>query len=256
MKMRKRVLAVVVVMAMTISMLVGCGTDGKGGDGDLALVTSNNQDEIVETEDAQSVTDDAQTTTDTNEADVSVTEQVEDEMPAEGTFGAIVVPEEAKTGTFIEKTWFDNLPAINVTSENLHDCVWDSKLANTSNGENCSPQLSWDAVEGAKSYAVFMIDGGWMHMDVYTEDTSIPEGVLKSSPRGYQYVGPYPPGGETHTYTIFVFALKNDVGKVKFLFNSGNSIDLIYQGHDTDIDGNTGNVIAAGRLDGTYTDAQ
>lgn len=246
--MRNRVLAFVVVMAMTISMLVGCGTDGKGGDGDLALVTSDNQDEIVETDASQEVTD-------INEAEVSATEQVE-ELPAEGTFGAIEVPDKAKTGTFIEKTWFDNLPAINVTSENLHDCVWDSKLANTSNGENCSPQLSWDAVEGAKNYAVFMIDGGWMHMDVYTEDTSIPEGVLKSSPRGYQYVGPYPPGGETHTYTIFVFALKNDVGKVKFLFNSGNSIDLIYQGHDTDIDGNTGNVIAAGRLDGTYTDAQ
>lgn len=246
--MRKRVLAVVVVMAMTISMFAGCGADGKGGEDNQTVVANDNQDEIAETDASQEVAD-------VNEEDVTVTEEVE-ELPAEGTFGAIKVPDKAKTGTFIEKTWFDNLPAINVTSENLHDCVWDSKLANTSNGENCSPQLSWDAVEGAKSYAVFMIDGGWMHMDVYTEDTSIPEGVLQSSPRGYQYIGPYPPGGETHTYTIFVFALKNDVGKVKFLFNSGNSIDLIYQGHDTDIDGNTGNVIAAGRLDGTYTDAQ
>lgn len=33
----------------------------------------------------------------------------------------------------------------------------------------------------------------------------------------------------------------------------GNSINTIYEGLNTDKDGNTGNVIAYGRLDGNYT---
>ena len=66
-------------------------------------------------------------------------------------------------------------------------------------------------------------------------------------------MGPYPPSG-THTYSVFVFALKDEPGKVKMSFDAGgNSIDMIYSSLDKDKDGNTGNVIAFSRLDGNYT---
>ena len=46
------------------------------------------------------------------------------------------------------------------------------------------------------------------------------------------------------------------VDKVKFMFDNAainNSPEMLFEGHDTDIDGNTGNVLAVGRLEGTYT---
>ena len=90
-------------------------------------------------------------------------------------------------------------------------------------------------------------------MDVFTTETSLAEGAIKRGERGNQYVGPYPPTG-THTYSVFVFALKNDMGKVLLAFDAGgNSIDRIYQELNKDKDGNEGNVIAYGRLDGHYT---
>jgi len=155
--------------------------------------------------------------------------------------------------TFIEKTVFENILSFNVTSSNVKKGVWDEKITNTERGENISPELSWDAVDGAKQYVVIMIDGAWLHMDVFTTETSLAEGAIGRGSRGEQYVGPYPPSG-THTYSVFVFALKNDMGKVPLFFDSGNnSIDEIYQKLDTDIDGASGNVIAYGRLDGDYT---
>lgn len=152
-----------------------------------------------------------------------------------------------------QKTVFDNLTSFKVTSKNLHRGVWDTKISNTEKGSNTSPELTWKSVDNATQYAVFMIDGAWIHMDVFTDKTNLEEGIVKDKPRGFQYVGPYPPEG-THTYTVYVFALKNEPGKVKFMFNSGgNSIDLIYKDLDKDSDGNAGNVIAYGKLSGTYT---
>lgn len=177
-----------------------------------------------------------------------------------GEAGVISIPADAKQGswndisdTYIENITFADIPEISVTSENLSGELWDPKITNTKFGENVSPELKWDTVEGASNYVVIMIDGAWLHMDVFTTETSIAEGAVGKSERGNQYVGPYPPTG-THTYSVFVFALKNEMGKVTLAFDAGgNSIDQIYKGLDTDKDGNTGNVIAYGRLDGNYT---
>ena len=93
-------------------------------------------------------------------------------------------------------------------------------------------------------------------MDVFTDLTELEEGVLKDKPRGFQYVGPYPAEG-THTYTVYVFALKDEPGKVQFLFNSGgNAIDLIYMDLDKSASGNAGNVISCGKLSGKYSAKQ
>ena len=148
---------------------------------------------------------------------------------------------------------FDNLPRFEVASPNVTDGKWDAKITNTKYGENISPELSWEEVEGATNYVVIMLDGSWLHMDVYTTETHLSEGAFGKGERGAQYVGPYPPSG-THTYSIFVFALKGEMSKEDFFFDAGNnSTDKIFKGLDEDKDGNTGNVIAYGRLDGNYT---
>lgn len=200
---------------------------------EIENVTENVTDNTVETaKDVEKET--AEVTENVSEAaDTTSNEKAEDEM-------------------------FSGIPKINVSSPNVKDGVWETRITKTDKGENISPQINWDAVEGAINYAVFMLDltaANWIHMDVYTTDNFIDEGELKDTPRGHQYVGPYPPSG-THTYTIYVLALKNDVNKVKFMFDSAsinNSIEKLVEGHDTDVDGNSGNVIAIGRLDGTYT---
>ena len=159
-----------------------------------------------------------------------------------------------QSDTYIETVAFEDLPTFDISSENLADGVWDPRIANLSSGENMSPELTWEPVEGASQYVVVMIDGGWLHMDVFTTQTSLAAGSVERGERGAQYVGPYPPAGSTHTYTVFVFALRNDMGEVSLMFNTGaNSVDIIYSNLDTDADGNTGNVIAYARLDGNYT---
>ncbi|MBO4580246.1 MAG: hypothetical protein J5715_08845 [Clostridiales bacterium] len=154
---------------------------------------------------------------------------------------------------YISLVPFDNLPTFKATSSNVKDGVWDDKITNTKHGENISPELSWEAVEGASQYVVIMIDAQWLHMDVFTTETSIAEGAIGRGEKGAQYVGPYPPSG-THTYSVFIFALKDDFEKANLYFDSGlNSLEKIFKGLDSDKNGNTGNVIAYARLDGNYT---
>ena len=160
----------------------------------------------------------------------------------------------AQSDTYFDSVSFGDLPTFDLSSANLNNGVWDTKITNTNAGENSSPELTWDKVDGATQYVVIMIDGTWLHMDVFTTETSLAEGAIGRGSRGEQYVGPYPPTGSTHTYSVFVFALKNEIGKVTLSFDNGaNSIEKIYEGLDTDVDGNTGNVIAYARLDGNFT---
>lgn len=160
----------------------------------------------------------------------------------------------AQSDTYIKTVPFEDLPKINVSSSTLANGIWDPKISNTEVGENLSPELTWDAVDGATQYVVIMIDDAWLHMDVFTTETSLAEGAVGRGTRGEQYVGPYPPKGTTHTYTVFVFALKDEMGKVPLAFDGGgNSISKIFDGLDVDVNGNSGNVLAYGRLDGNFT---
>ena len=47
-------------------------------------------------------------------------------------------------------------PSFTITSENLHDGVWDTVIGKEQ-GENKSPQLSWEPVEGANAYGILMM---------------------------------------------------------------------------------------------------
>ena len=137
---------------------------------------------------------------------------------------------------------FDNLDTFKVESDSLERGIWKNEISNQADGRNLNPELHWDSVKGAERYYVIMIDesaDNWMHW--YAEnvtDNSIEEGLFTdefsevSSKDGIttkgQYVGPYPPSG-THTYTVYVFALKLETYSVSDINfdGAGNDIEEI-----------------------------
>lgn len=98
--------------------------------------------------------------------------------------------------------------------------------ATYANGQNLVPGISWDAVDGAKAYAVYILDesaSNWLHLKTITTTNSIKEGENISG----QYVGPYPPSGN-HTYVIYVLALDKAPSSLPGTFDSTNQdIDTI-----------------------------
>lgn len=144
--------------------------------------------------------------------------------------------------------------AFKVTSESLEDGKWVETCANIAEGGNASPQLSWEPVEGATVYVIYMVDmntNNFLHWksDGVTE-TTLPQGWASSA----DYIGPYPPSGSTHQYNIYVFALRAPVERAKGSINSqALKLQEFMEGLDTDKDGNTGNIIAVGKICGNYT---
>ena len=55
----------------------------------------------------------------------------------------------AQSDTYIKSVPFEDLPTINVSSSSLVNGIWDPKISNTEVGQNISPDLTWDAVDGA-----------------------------------------------------------------------------------------------------------
>ncbi|MBR2087068.1 MAG: hypothetical protein IJ906_08035 [Oscillospiraceae bacterium] len=149
------------------------------------------------------------------------------------------------------------VPSFPITSENLHDGVWDTVIGKEQ-GENKSPQLSWEPVEGANAYGILMIDtdaGNWLHWKTGMVTTAgIPLGYAGSD----TYVGPYPPAGTTHSYTIYVAALREaDANVLGFLDNRNDyadyTSDKLLCSMDVTDGGSAGNVIAVGTITGTYS---
>lgn len=144
------------------------------------------------------------------------------------------------------------LPAITLSSDDLHDGVWDADITKTENGSNRSPALTWEPVEGAACYAVYMVDTTatfWLHWkSPEVTETELPAGWAPAA----EYVGPYPPSG-THEYEIRVFALKEAVAEEKSAFDRSNyNFDDLVKALDEGSSG-SGNVLAYGTLTGTYT---
>lgn len=119
-------------------------------------------------------------------------------------------------------------------------------------GENLSPELSWDMVEDASCYAIYMYDANamnflhWRLADI--TDTSIKEGAITSET---MYIGPFPPEG-THHYQIVVYALKHTpklyVGELK------EPADVVAIEDNLNIvDGEEGNVVGIGVVQCTVT---
>lgn len=152
-------------------------------------------------------------------------------------------------------------PAFKVTSESLDGKYWVDGCV--FQGGNASPQLSWEPVEGATTYVIYMVDLTayniihWKSEGV--TETNLPQGWASSAfsqgdTYNADYVGPNPPSGSTNQYNIYVFALKAPVERVKgSLGNQAIKLQEFMDSLDTDAEGNTGNIVAVGRVVGYYT---
>lgn len=144
--------------------------------------------------------------------------------------------------------------AFTVTTNSLTEKgFWEEITANTVNG-NLSPDLSWEPVEGASCYAIYMIDMNthyvihWAQGDI--TETNLPQGFAGTK----YYAGMSPAPGDTHVYNTYVIALKNPVERVKGSVRGINpKAPEFIKALDTDKDGNTGNIIAVGKVSGKYT---
>lgn len=143
---------------------------------------------------------------------------------------------------------------INVTSSSIDEdgllalrCAY--KGQNTE-AQNISPQLSWDSVDGASCYAVYMFDetaSQWIHWKVTDlTKTSLEEGEITIG-----YKGPYPPAGGYHTYSIYVYALKNTPDEYDNSFDVDGKRLVAEEKLDT-YQGNAGNIITSGYISGKY----
>jgi phosphatidylethanolamine-binding protein (PEBP) family uncharacterized protein len=147
-----------------------------------------------------------------------------------------------------------SFPTFDITSSNLNDGKWDEIITNTDKGENKSPQLTWDAVDGAAKYVVIMVDpdgNNWLHWEVVTDKTYLEMGEYSGKSDGY--VGPYPPTG-THQYIVYVFALAGEpYGLNEKIDSSGADIEKIAVELNGSQETGEDNILAIGKLSGTYS---
>ncbi len=187
------------------------------------------------------------TTTEQSSEDTTTTQSTEDTTTT------------ASTTTVVKESFsLENLQVLQVTSEQLQDNVWEEVISNTALGENCSPQLTWDAAEGAGVYAVYMLDeseSNFIHLKTCgIKETSLAAGAVPEyGEKNNRYIGPYPPSG-THDYVIYVYALRDEPkeypGAVK---STGRDALTLGEILDMSANGESGNVLAYGKLAGTYT---
>ena len=152
------------------------------------------------------------------------------------------------------KVYLENLSTFEVTTSSIVDNEWKQECGGSKG--NLSPELTWEAVDGASQYAVIMLDKiahNWLHWFALTDATHLDEGQFADRESGYY--GPYPP--ETHEYTIYVVALADAPEKDHFLIDTtGGDIDSILTKLNTASDGSTGNVISYGMIAADYTPSE
>ncbi len=229
----KKSIVISVVMGVLVFAVAGCRS--AGDDAGTAEVQS---EVTVQNEAAIEVV-----VEDTQEAEVEA--EVATEAESESTTEV-----EAEVNDMFQDT---GISTFELSSEDLHDGVWDSIITNTDNGSNVSPQLAWEPVPDAGCYVILMVDTtvqDWIHWKSNNvTETNLPQGWAPQD----EYIGPYPPGG-THDYEIYVFALKEPVERVKGAFNNSNmKFKANALALDEVTEGASGNIIAYGHITGTYT---
>ena len=172
-------------------------------------------------------------------------------LPMAGLATAEEAPQPAiETRVFKDR----DIPAFLLTSEDWHDGVWDAAIGKTSEG-SLSPQLSWEPVPEAACYVIYMVDTNVMDfvhwMSNHVTETQLPRGWAVKG----EYIGPYPPPFETHTYDVYVLALREPVDTIQGTFNAANVFFAKNVIHlDSPAEGISGNLLGYGYLSGTYTD--
>ena len=148
-------------------------------------------------------------------------------------------------------------PAFEVTTTSLkaNSNMWEDRMGTA----NISPALSWEPVEGASCYVIYMVDcshaegippTNFIHWIVANyEDTEI---IAGEDPANFYALGPE--AGTTHSYAVYVIALKAPVERAKGATGTmPTNFNNFLLALDTDADGNTGNILAFGYLKGKYT---
>ena len=158
----------------------------------------------------------------------------------------------------VTRIYLEGFDTFEVTSEDVVDGVWLDVISNTDIGENSSPELKWEPVEGATEYVIYMVDrnsNGFLHWKSgEITETDLPRGSTQGLT---EYYGPHVGHGYTHNYDIYVIALRAPVDRIKGAVNCMNAkLDEFILDLDTDIYGNTGNIIAYGVVSGTFTDCR
>ena len=185
-------------------------------------------------------------------AELEITEEITSET---AVTEAAVSEDTASESNSKYNAFINEYTSFEVTSTNLNNGVWDDIISYTDKGSNKSPQLEWSAVDGAALYVIIMVDPDGMDFIHWKSDnvteTKLDEGWAQSS----DYIGPYPPSGSTHTYEIYVAALKAPVEGVNEAFCLGRNLKFEenFKALDIDAEGNSGNIIAVGRISGTFS---
>ena len=154
----------------------------------------------------------------------------------------------------------ESYPQFYVGSDSLVDGVWNENMANVAEHRyDCvSPSLYWEPVEGAACYVIYMVDSthseGIPPMNLIHWKVENYEGTEIAADADDYFLALGPEPGTTRTYQIYVIALKAPVERAKGSVGTmPTNFDNFLQALDTDVDGNTGNIIAFGFLSGTYT---
>ena len=146
--------------------------------------------------------------------------------------------------------YMEELQTFDVSTTSLDGDTWKKECG--SRHGNVSPEISWQAVDGAGKYVVFMLDkdaSNWLHMCVITDKNGLKEGEYDGKEAGY--VGPYPP--EKHEYDVYVIALKEENGSIAYNMDStGTDISEKLNKLNISQSGDTGNVISYGMIKGFY----
>ena len=241
------------VLLLCIMILASCAGCGASGD----VSESTTESEAV----TESSTDTAVTEEETSEEAATEKDVTDEAVTEEATTKEATTKETAATATEAESTskyfyneFIDDYNSFEVTSTSLNNGVWNDAISGTDKGSNKSPQLQWSAVDGASLYVIIMDDlEAWdlIHWKVdNVTETNLEEGWAAES----DYIGPNPPSGSTHTYEVYVVALKAPVERVKGTFRSANpKFEENFKALDIDAEGNSGNIIAVGRVTGTYS---
>jgi phosphatidylethanolamine-binding protein (PEBP) family uncharacterized protein len=151
-----------------------------------------------------------------------------------------------------------DVPTITVTSDSIDESgkllieTTADKSPNDPLGSNQSPQLAWDAVDGAAYYAVCMFDedANWLHWLVLDiEETELSQGAYTSHS---EYVGPYPPANSgAHNYRIEVFALEQATDNLSLKLDTQQSYSEIVRYLNRSGNGES-NILARGYISGSF----
>ena len=134
-----------------------------------------------------------------------------------------------------------------LSSSELKNGVWDASISATSKGENKNPGLSWEPVEGASEYVVYMVDTTTANL-IQLRTSGIKKPYLeKGSLNSREYKGISPAKG-VHTYEVYVYAMKSDPGNLPGIMFMAN---LDFAAVEKKLD-NAGTILAKGRLSGTF----